>query len=467
MCSGSLLRGMIAFAVPIILTGILQLLYSAADQIVVGQFAENKNAFAAVGATSSLTSAFVNIFVGISGGGCICVAQYYGARDGKNVSETVHTCVLISLICGVVVAIIGFIFCKPVLVMMGTPEDILDLSTMYMRIMFVCQPFSLFYNFASGILRATGDTKRPFYIMVFTGALNVVLNLIFVICFKMDVDGVGYATLIGAILNALIAARILTTSDDSIRVNIKDLKIHWDKVGKIMSYGLASGLQSFLFSISNVIIQSSVNTLANLESGVLVGSTYVKGVSVVGGNSASSSIEGFIYMSMNAIAQAQLNFTGANLGARNYKRVDKSLLTGLGIVTVVGGLMGAAALLFKVPLLSIYQPKDADAVLYGTTRLMIVGSTYFICGIHDVMISALRGIGSSWAPTIISVASVGGVRVMWLLFVFPHFLTPLMLYVAWPLTWISALVLLVISYLTTKKKYFAKNEAQYTTVADA
>ena len=458
MLNGNIVVNMIAFTIPVILTNLLALLYNAADLVVVGNFA-SPAAFAAVGATGALTNLFVTLFVGISTGGCICVAQYYGAHDGKNVSQTVHTCVLMSILGGLALAVIGCVFCKPVLLMMGTPEEIVDMSTRYMRIMFVCQPFNILYNFISGILRATGDTKRPFVIMAFTGALNVVLNLVFVIVFHMDVDGVGYATLIGGVVNCVIGGRILLNSDDSIRVNIKELHIYRDKLVKVLAYGIPSGLQGALFSLSNVIIQSAVNTLSVV--GVNIGGHIVSGVSVVGGNSASSGIEGFIYMAMNSVSQAGLNFAGANYGARQYKRVDRTLLSGIGIVFVTGVVMCGGALLFRVPLLRLYQPIDADAVLYGMQRGNVIFCTYMLCGMYEVLSNSLRGIGSSWTPMIVSVVTVGLVRIMWVLFVFPRFLTPFMLYISWPLTWIASIVLLTIAYQTMKKRLFAKNEAQY------
>ena len=446
MCRGPLLRQMIAYTIPLILTAFLQLLYNAADLVVIGQFAGH-DAFAAVGATGSLNNLFITLFVGISGGGCICVAQYYGARDGKNVSETVHTCVLFAVLSGVFVAILSFFLVDDALRLMGTHDDIIEMSTLYLRIVLACSPFTLFYNFAAGILRAAGDTKRPFYILVFTGMVNVLLNLLFVIVFHMSVAGVALATAIGSVLNALIAGYILMRSGDCIRIDIKRLRFHGDKLLKILNYGIPSGMQSMLFNISNVIIQTAVNSFGL--------------VAVVGGNSAASSIEGFIYMAMNSIAQTALNFSGQNYGARQYKRVDRTLLNACLMTTVVGLGMGIFALIFSTPLLRIYEPTDMEAVRYGLIRLTIIASTYFLCGIYEAVMSTLRGIGSSWSPTIIAVISVVGVRIGWILTVFRKYHTLQMLYVAWPLTWITSIVLLLIVYFATRKKRFARNEAKY------
>ncbi len=448
MVSAPLMRSMIAYTIPIILSGILQLLYSAADLVVIGQFA-GSNAFAAVGATGSLNNLFVTLFVAISGGGCICVAQYYGARDVRNVHETVHTCVSVSIISGIFVAIISFFFVDEALLLMDTHEDIIDMSATYLRIVLAGSPFTIFYNFAAGILRATGDTKRPFYILVFTGLVNVVLNLILVVGFGMDVEGVAIATLVGGILNALIAGYILVKSTDSIKLDFGSLKIYSDKLKKVLNYGIPSGIQSLLFSTSNVLIQSAVNSFNS--------------VAVIAGNAAASSIEGFIYTSMNSVSNTALNFAGQNYGARQYKRVTRSMINACIMTTVIGLVLGIAANMFADPLLSIYEPHNALAREKGMIRLSLIATLYFLCGIYEVLMSTLRGIGSSWAPTIIAIASVGGVRMMWVLFVFPNLFpkTLFNLYISWPLTWITSALLLLIIYIARHKKLFAKNEAQY------
>ena len=446
MCHGSLIRQMIAYTIPLIFAAFLQLLYNAADLVVIGQFAGH-DAFAAVGATTSLNSLFINLFIGISGGGCICVAQYYGARDGKNVSETVHTCVLFAVLCGIFVAVFSFFFVDDALQIMGTHEDIIDMSALYLRIVLGSAPFTLFYNFAAGIMRAAGDTKRPFYILVFTGMVNVLLNLLFVIVFHLSVAGVALATAIGSILNALIAGYLLTRSDDCIRIDIRRLHFHGDKLLKMLNYGIPSGMQSLLFNISNVIIQSAVNSFGS--------------VAVVGGSAAASNIEGFIYAVLNSLSQTALNFSGQNYGARKYARVTKTLLNACLLSTCAALVMGGAVLLFAKPLLRIYEPNDLEAVKYGLIRLTIVTSTIFLCGIYDSSVSTLRGIGSSWAPTIIAVISIIGVRIVWIYTIFRSYHTLETLYVAWPLTWFIAGVLLLSVYFSTRKKRFARNEENY------
>lgn len=440
------MRNMIAYTIPIVLSGILQLLYSAADLVVIGQFA-GSSAFAAVGATGSLNNLFVTLFVAVAGGGCICVAQYYGARDGKNVHETVHTCVAVSIISGIFVAVIALLFVDKALLLMGTHKDIIDMSALYLRIVLAVSPFNLFYNFAAGILRATGDTKRPFYILVVTGIVNVILNLVFVVIFHLDVAGVAIATAVGGILNAVFSGYLLVNSGDSIRLDFKKLKIYPDKLKKVLNYGIPSGIQGLLYSFSNVIIQSAVNSFHS--------------VAVVAGNSAAGSIEGFIYTSMNSVSQTTLNFTGQNYGARQYKRVTRTLINACIMTTVIGLAMGLTATAFGDGLLSIYEPTNAEARAMGLIRLELIATTYFICGINEVLLSVLRGSGSSWTPTIISMISVGGVRMAWILLVFPHFHNLFMLYISWPLTWITSAIPLLIIYIVRHKTLFGKNEAQY------
>lgn len=446
MTNGPLLGKMIAYTIPIILSGWLQLLYNAADLVVIGQFGP-PGAFAAVGANGALYSLFTNVFFALAGGGCICVAQYYGAREGRNVHETVHTCMLISIVGGFVVAVVGIIFAKGALELMGTHPDIIDMAALYLRIVFASCPFTMFFNFAAGILRATGDTKRPFYILTLTGFVNVLLNLILVIFFDMSVAGVGIATFVANVLNAVLTGYILVKSDDSIRLNFKELKIYGDKLKKILNYGIPSAVNSIMFSVSNVLIQSAVNSFNS--------------VAVISGNTASASVEGFIYTAMNSIAQTTLNFTGQNYGARKYKRISRVLLNSFVMVTMVGGSLGIISNIFGTQLLRIYEPTDDLAIEKGLIRLSIIGTLYFICGINEVYQNIMRGIGASWTPTVVSFVSVVGLRIVWVLFVFPLHHTLEMLYVAWPITWISSTLILMVMYLLTRKKHYARNEAQY------
>lgn len=431
MCQGPLFGKMFAYTIPLALAGILQLLYNAADLVVVGQFA-GSDAFAAVGATGSINSLFFALFFGLSGGASICVAQYYGARDAKNVCETVHTSILVSVIVGIVIAIFGVIFIKDALRLMGTPEDILDLAATYMKIIFAAAPFTMFYNFAAGIIRASGDTKRPFYILIITGLLNVILNLITVIIFHMSVVGVALATAVGAVLNAVLAGIILVKSDDIIRLSFRRLKIFPDKLVKIFHYGVPAGIQSILFGFSNVLIQSAVNSFDS--------------VVIVAGNAAAAQVEGFVYTSMNSVYQTALNFSGQNYGAKQYKRITKVLVYALIMVTAIGVVMGVGAYLLGTPLLSIYQPDNPGAIEVGLIRMSIISVLYFLCGNYEVILGTLRGIGMSWVPTIVTLVCVGGVRIGWILFVFPKFHTLKVLFYSYPITWILSITILMTIY---------------------
>lgn len=458
MTKGKLLPGMFLYTLPILFSNILALLYHTADQIVVGQFSTHA-AFAAVGSTGALSNLFTVLFYGISAGGCIVVAQYYGARDGKNVSETVHTCILVSIIGGVLVALFGNLFCEDILALMGTPEEILPLAAKYMHIIFVSQIFGIYYAFVAGIIRASGDSNRPFLILLFTGLVNVVLNLFFVIVCGMDVDGVAYATLIGAALNALFGTLILLRSSDSIRLDVKRLRIHKDKFLKVLAYGIPQGLQSILFAVSNIAVQTAINSLSAV--GAVVNGVHIDGVSLVGGNAAGGSVEGFVYNAMTSVTLSTRNFVAANYGARQYKRCDSSLLTGEFLTFSFGAVIGWFAILFSDTILGIYQPTDVNAVIYGGARVFMICSLYFLCGMYESLQAAMRGIGSSWLPTISVLITVGLGRILWLTFIFPHYLTPFMLYVIYPISWGTTVVVMTVGYLLVRKKRFAANEAQY------
>lgn len=446
MLSGPLLSKMINYTIPIVLSALLQLLYSAADMIVIGQFA-GADAFAAVGATPSITNLFTTLFMGIANGGCICVAQYYGARDAKNVSQTVHTCVLVSIIGGLIIGVVGCFFAEGALSLMGTHKDIIKLSTLYMQIIFLSFPFTLFYNFAAGIMRAAGDAKTPFYILALTGLVNVMLNLVFVICFKMSVAGVALATAISAVLNALISGRLLMRSSDIIYISFKELRVYKDKLLKVINYGIPSAIQSLMFSLSNVFIQTSINSFDS--------------VNIVGGASAASNIESFIYAGMNSIAQTVLNFASQNFGGRKYDRVAKTLKLGCLMVIVCGISLAVIALTFRVPLLEIYQPGNPEAIEAGISRMNIVSTTYFLCGLYEVVVSVLRAIGSTWVPAVISIASICGIRILWILTIFPMYHTLTSLYLTYPVTWTVTLIIFAGIYIFRSKHYFAKNEEKF------
>jgi len=443
MCNGPLLGKIIIFSIPMILSGILQLLYNAADVIVVGRFT-GSTALAAVGSTGSLTSLIISLFMGLSVGTSVAVAQYYGAGDWKNVSQAVHTSIATSIISGIIVGIIGFCMAERFLILMDTPGDVLDQAALYMRIYFIGVPASMIYNFGSAILRAAGDTRRPFIFLSLSGLVNVVLNLIFVIAFKMGVAGVALATVISQIISAVLIIICLLQFNGPCRLVLKDIKIYPDKLWKIVKIGLPAGIQSSIFAISNVLIQSSVNLF---------------GSDVMAGNSAASNIEGFIYVSMNSIYNTALTFTGQNVGAKKYDRINRILVICLLTVLSIGLGMGFIALILDEQLLGIYAPNNTEVIKYGIIRLNIIARTYFLCGMMEVMVGMLRGMGKSLMPMIVSVLGVCGTRITWILLIFAQNRDLTMLYVSYPVSWFATFAFHFITFLIIKKRVVAKEKA--------
>lgn len=439
MCNGPLFSRIIMFAVPLILSGVLQLLFNAADIVVVGRFS-GSHALAAVGSTSSLINLLVNLFIGISVGANVLLGRYYGARDYKNVSETVHTAIYIAIWGGIALIFVGIFLARPLLELTGTPPDVIELSILYMRIYFLGMPAFMLYNFGAAILRAVGDTKRPLYFLTAAGAINVVFNLIFVIVFNMGVAGVALATIISQFISAILIILCLTGSDGALRLTRKELKFHKDKVKEMLKIGLPAGLQGVIFNISNVLIQSSVNSFGSI---------------VMAGNTAASNIEGFVYTSMNAIYQTSLSFTSQNMGAKQYHRIDKILLQCLGIVTCVGLFLGVGAYLLGHPLLSIYSTSE-EVIASGIIRLSLVSATYFLCGIMDVFVGSLRGIGYSIMPMIVSLTGACLFRVIWIFTIFQMNHTLFTLYISYPISWILTSSAHAICYLAVRKKAFSK-----------
>lgn len=439
MCSGPIFSKIVAFAIPLILSGILQLLFNAADIIVVGRFAGSES-LAAVGSTSSLINLLVNVFVGLSVGANVMVARYYGGQNHRDLEETVHTAMLLAAIGGVGLIVVGVLLARPLLELMGTPENVLPLAALYMRIYFVGMPVTLLYNFGSAILRGVGDTRRPLYFLLVAGIVNVVLNLFFVIQFSMGVAGVALATVISQTISAALIVRCLVHTDSSYRLNLRNLRIVPEKMKTIVQIGFPAGLQGAIFSISNVLIQSSVNSFGSL---------------VMAGNTASANIEGFIYTSMNAIYQTALSFTSQNFGARQFKRMTKILLYCLGVVTFVGAAMGFGALAIGDQLLGIYS-SDPEVIQYGLYRLTIIASTYFICGWMDTMVGGLRGMGYSVAPMIVSLTGACAFRILWIFTVFAMDRTLETLYISYPVSWAITAAAHVITYLIVRRKLARK-----------
>ncbi len=441
MCSGSIVRKVVSFSIPLMLTGILQLFYNAADIIVVGQFT-GKEALAAVGSTSSLINLLINLFLGLSIGTSVAVAQGYGAGDHAGVRRTVHTSIALALVSGVSIGAVGFVFARPLLSMMGNPPDVIDSASLYIRIYFIGMPANMLYTFGSAVLRAVGDTRRPLAFLTVAGLVNVVLNLIFVIVFHMGVAGVATATIVSQAISAVLVIRCLVQGTGSVRLSIPAIRFHRDSLAKIFKIGLPAGLQSTLFSISNVLIQSSINTFGSV---------------VMAGNAASGNLEGFVYTAMNSIYQACLTFVGQNAGARQWARVRRILWVCLGTVLTVGLVTGGLFVLFAAQLLSIYNP-DPQVIAEGIKRLSIICGTYFLCGAMEVLVGQLRGLGYSIVPAIATLGCVCVLRIVWVYTVFQRFPAIETLMWSYPISWLLAALFHVATYLVVRRKLPAQNE---------
>ena len=441
MTTGALLPKVLAFSGPLVLTGILQLLYNAADVVVVGRFT-GATALAAVGSTGSLINLLINIFLGLSVGTSVVIARNYGAGDVKHVQDGVHTSMTVAAISGVVVGIIGVIFGRPLLEMMGSPEDVIDEAALYIRIYFAGMPFNMLYTFGAAILRAVGDTRRPLYYLSVAGVINVILNLVLVIVFHLGVAGVAIATIVSQFVSMVLVLICLIRSEGAIHLDVRKLRIDKQQLLQIARVGLPAGFQGSLFSISNVLIQSSVNSFGSL---------------VVAGNSAASNLEGFVYTSMNAIYQADLTFASQNMGAGQYRRVRHGMWVCLATVTVVGLGVGFLFLTFGPQLLSLYN-EDTQVIAYGMKRMSIILPTYFICGLMDTMVGQLRGIGYSIMPMIVSLTGACLLRIVWILTIFAADPTQEILYLSYPVSWTATFLAHMICYLIVSRKVPHENE---------
>ena len=450
MTEGALLPKVLLFSLPLIASGVLQLLFNAADMVVVGQWA-GKECLAAVGSTGSLINLMVNVFIGLSVGGSVAVARSFGANDPAQVHKAVHTAMTLAIIAGLTVGMIGFIFCRPLLKMMDNP--VLDLATTYMKIYFLGMPFNMVYNFGASILRAVGDTKRPLIYLTIAGVVNVVLNLILVIVFHMNVAGVAIATVASQAVSAVLVVICLMRSHGVVHLDLKELRIHKRQLIDIARVGLPAGLQGSLFSISNVLIQSSVNGFGEV---------------VVAANSAGGNLEGFVYTAMNAIHQAALTFASQNLGAGKIKRVRHSVGVCLLTVLAIGLVLGNLMLLFGRPLLSLYldNPAAIDSATgitvleYGMKRLTWMLPLYCLCGLMDVAVGTLRGVGYSIMPMIVSLTGACIFRVVWILTIFAANPTLDILYASYPISWALTFGTHMLCYVFIARKKLARLEAK-------
>ena len=429
MTQGPIFSQVIFFALPIMLSGILQLLFNAADTIVVGRFAGNQ-ALAAVGSVGSLNNLIISLFIGLSVGANVLVARYTGSRNHDAVSQTVHTSVLLSVLGGLLLTVIGVVLAEPLLVIMGSPEDVIDLAVLYVRILFIGMPVQMLYNFCAAILRAVGDTKRPLYFLTIAGVINVILNLIFVIGLHMSVAGVALATILSQAVSAVLVVRALMGMEGPTRLNLKKLRIHPGKLREIIRIGLPAGIQSSVFSLSNVVIQSSVNSFGSI---------------VIAGNAASANVGSFIYQAMNTFQQAVTCFASQNVGARKPRRIFASIKASMVWAIVTGVILGILSCVFGETLLSLYS-SDPAVIAAAMERQIIVCAPYFLCGMMDVMTGALRGIGYSILPMAVSILGACVFRIFWVMTVFRAIPTLRCLMVSYPVSWLLTFVVLVIFF---------------------
>ena len=421
MLEGALLPNIISYTIPIILTSILQLLFNAADLVVVGRFCGSLSV-AAVGATGSITNLMVNFFIGLSIGAGVAVAHGIGSKEDEMVRNTVHTAIPMALISGMVLTVIGIAFSEYFLKLMGTPDTVLPLSAVYMKIYFAGITFTMVYNFCAAILRAVGDTRSPLVFLTLSGIINVVLNVVFETLLDLNVAGVALATTISQGISAALVVWALMKRTDACRFVPKDMRFHRIQVAKIIRIGLPAGIQSSLFSISNVLIQSSINSFGDV---------------FMSGSAASANIEGFVYVSLNAFHQTAVNFIGQNSGAKQFQRVRRIFLLCLICVAVVGIGLGTLVWAVGPQLLSVYIPDSPEAVSYGMIRLSYICLPYFVCGLMDVTTGSLRGLGASFVPMLISVLGVVGIRAGWIFTIFqlPGFHTPQCLFSSYTISW--------------------------------
>ena len=435
MTSGPLIPKIIQFSLPLMLTGILQLLYNAADVIVVGNFAGH-TALAAVSSTGSLINLLVNVFMGLSVGASVVIAQAYGAGDVLRMRKAEHTAMTLALFMGVGVALLGFFLARPMLEWMDSPPDVIEGASLYVRIYFLGMPANMLYNFGAATLRAVGDTRRPLYYLTVSGLVNVAMNLVLVVVFKMSVAGVAIATVISQVVSMVLVLLCLLRSQGVIRLEIGECRIDRRSALQMVRVGLPAGLQGSLFSISNVLIQSSVNSFGSL---------------VVAGNGVASNVEGFVYTAMNAQHQACMTFASQNYGARRYDRVKRTLWCCLGIVTVIGLGMGLLVYAFGAPLMSLYN-SNPQVIANGLIRMGIILPTYFLCGMMDVMVGQMRGIGYSILPMVVSLAGACLLRIVWIMTVFAADPTLYTLYISYPISWGTTFAIHLLCYLTVARK---------------
>lgn len=435
MCNGPIMSKLISFSVPLILSGMLQLMFNAVDIIVVGQFS-GSTSLAAVGSTTALINVFVNLFMGISLGANVVSARCYAMGRREEMSKTVHTAITIALVSGIIMAVIGVIFAKGALLLMGTPENVINLSTLYMRIYFLGMPFFMLYNYGAAILRAVGDTKRPLIFLVISGCINAGINMLLVIVFDMGVAGVAIGTVISQFVSCALVINCLYRTKSSYQLRFSKLKIEKDYMIQIFQVGVPAGIQSTVINFSNALLQSSVNSFGSVA---------------MAGYTAANNVLGFLYVSVNSITQACMSFTSQNYTVGKHKRMDRVLIDCIVLSISVALILGGGAYLFGTYILNIYT-SDADVIKCGLEILSITTVPYFFCGIMDLFPGALRGMGYSTIPMILSIIGTVGIRILWIFVFFPMHRSLYFLFISYPGSWIATIVMQVICYMLVRKK---------------
>lgn len=434
MCNGTLMDKLISFSLPLMLSGILQLLFNAVDIIVVGRFT-GRQALAAVGSTTALINIFTNLFIGISLGANVLAARFYASGKEKEMSETVHTSITLALISGLVMALAGVLLARFALKLMGTPNDVIDQSVLYMRIYFLGMPFFMLYNYGAAILRAVGDTKRPLFFLVISGMTNAVLNLVLVIVFHMGVAGVAIGTIVSQLISSILVLRCLYTSNTSYRLYFSKLGIKTQYLKQIFQVGIPAGIQSTVINLSNALLQSSVNSFGSVA---------------MAGYTAANNIFGFLYMSVNAVTQSCMSFTSQNYGVKKLKRMDRVLLDCMILSVGVTLTLGCGAYFFGPELLKIYT-SDADVIRCGVEVLAFTTVPYFCCGIMDLLPGALRGMGYSGVPMILSIIGTVGTRIVWIFGLFPAHRSLSFLFISYPVSWILTILMQAVCFCFVRK----------------
>ena len=435
MTNGTIMDKLIAFSLPLMLSGILQLLFNAVDIIVVGRFSGSKP-LAAVGSTSALISTFTNFFIGISLGTNVLAARFFASRKMKEMSETVHTSILFAAISGVVMMVVGIAFSRLVLEWMGTPDDVIDMAALYLKIYFIGVPFFMLYNYGAAVLRAVGDTKRPLIFLIIAGAVNAVLNLILVIVFHLDVEGVAIATVISQLISCILVLRCLCNADAGYQLHFSKLSIKGVYLKQIFQVGVPAGIQSTVINFSNVLLQSSVNSFGSIA---------------MAGYTSANNLLGFLYASINSVTQACMSFTSQNYGVGKTKRMDRVLLDCVILSVIIASVMGGAFYGFGPQILSVYN-NEPEVIKSGMEILSYTTLTYFLCGIMDLIPGALRGMGRSTVPMILSIIGTVGTRIFWIYVVFPQYRALDVLFISYPVSWGLTIVMQVCCFIFVRRK---------------